>query len=151
MGSRWKYNSLVLTLTTTNSDLAFADLGGWVPTFAEKGWLEPMEEQIKKWEGTPQIWPNLWPTVTYKGIRYGLPWYTDCRLLLYNKTMFEQAGLDPNNPPKTWDELLAAAQKITDAKNRIYGYGVSGTKTEHTTLGYMMFLYAAGGKLLTDD
>lgn len=146
------YDKLVTALQAGKGpDLAFADLGGWVPTFAEKGWLEPMEEQLKKWEGTPQIWPNLWPTVTYKGVRYGLPWYTDCRLLLYNKTMFEQAGLDPNNPPKTWDELLAAAQKITDAKNRIYGYGVSGTKTEHTTLGYMMFLYAAGGKLLTDD
>lgn len=146
------YDKLVTALQAGKGpDLAFADLGGWVPTFAEKGWLEPMEEHLKNWEGTAQIWPNLWPTVTYKKIRYGLPWYTDCRLLLYNKTMFEKAGLNPDNPPKTWDELLDAALKITDTKNRIYGYGVSGTKTEHTTLGYMMFLYAAGGKLLTDD
>lgn len=146
------YDKLVAALQAGKGpDLAFADLGGWVPTFAEKGWLEPIEDRLKTWEGTSQIWPNLWPTVTYKGVRYGLPWYTDCRLLLYNKVMFERAGLDPEKPPRTWNELLEVAQKITDAKNRIYGYGVSGTKTEHTTLGYMMFLYAAGGKLLTDD
>ncbi len=132
-------------------DLAFADLGGWVPTFAEKGWLVPLSEDIKGWDGYDQIWENLWPTVTYKDEYYGLPWYTDCRLLLYNKTMFEKAGLDPENPPETWEEFLYAAMKMTDSKNRIYGYGVSGSKSEVNTLGYMMFLYAAGGKLLSDD
>ena len=132
-------------------DVAFADLGGWVPTFAEKGWLEPLDERLKNWEGTKQIWENLWPTVTYKGVRYGVPWYTDCRLLLYHKEMLKQAGLDPNKPPKYWEDLLIAAMKITDPDKRIYGYGVSGIKSEITTLGYMIFLYGAGGKLLTDD
>lgn len=132
-------------------DVAFADLGGWVPAFASKGWLEPLDDRLKNWEGTTKIWENLWPPVTYKGKIYGVPWYTDCRLLLYNKEMFEKAGLDPNNPPKYWEDLLINALKLTDKDKRIYGYGVSGTKTEHTTLGYMIFLYGAGGKLLTDD
>ncbi|WP_214079478.1 sugar ABC transporter substrate-binding protein [Mesotoga sp.] len=132
-------------------DLAFADLGGWVPTFAERGWLEPMGSLLDSWDGTEQIWPNLWPTVQHNGERYGLPWYTDCRLLLYNQTMFDQAGLDRDNPPETWEELVFQAMKLTDASKRVFGYGVSGTKTEHTTLAYIIFLYGAGGQLLTDD
>jgi len=132
-------------------DVSFADLGGWVPTFAAQGWLEPMEEQLQAASVTEQIWSNLWPTVTYDGVRYGLPWYTDCRVLLYNKTMFEEAGLDPDNPPVTWDEMLDVALKLTDAKSMKYGYGVSGKKSEVATLGYMIFLHGAGGELLTED
>jgi multiple sugar transport system substrate-binding protein len=119
-------------------DLAFADLGGWVPTFAAKDWLVNLDSQIESWDGTDQIWPNLWPTVAYEGSLYGLPWYTDCRLLLYNKTMLKDAGFD--NPPETWEEFCYVADKITDSSKRTYGYGVSGTKSEVTTLGYMMFL-----------
>lgn len=132
-------------------DVSFADLGGWVPTFADKGWLEPLEDQLATWEGTEQIWPNLWPTVTWKGVRYGVPWFTDNRVLLYNKAMFEEAGLDPNSPPVTWFDLLETAQKLTQPDKGIYGYGASGLKSEISTLGYMMFLGANGEHLLTPD
>ena len=146
------YDKLLTALEAGQGpDLAFADLGGWVPTFAQKGWLEPMDAQLAAWDGTEQIWPNLWPTVIYDGQKYGLPWYTDCRLLLYNKKMLDDAGLDGENPPETWEELVYQAMKITDPKSRVYGYGVSGTKSEVATLGYMIFLYGAGGQLLTDD
>ena len=132
-------------------DVSFADLGGWVPTFADKDWLEPVDEQLKTWEGTEQIWPNLWPTVTWKGVRYGVPWFTDDRVLLYNKDMFQAAGLDPNDPPKTWFDLLNYAQKLTQPDKGIYGYGVSGIKNELATLGYMMFAGGNGVHLLTPD
>jgi multiple sugar transport system substrate-binding protein len=146
------YDRLVTAFQGGQSpDVCFADLGGWVPTFASKGWLEPIDKQVAAWDGTPQIWENLWPTVEYNKVKYGVPWYTDCRLLLYNKKMFRDAGLNPNKPPKTWAELLKYAQKLTNNKKRVYGYGVSGKKTEVSTLGYEMFLFANGGKLLTDD
>lgn len=132
-------------------DVTFADLGGWVPTFADRGWIEPIDDRLANWEGTDQIWGNLWPTVEYDGARYGVPWYTDCRLLLYNKRMFREAGLNPDNPPDTWYELLETAKILTDKDQRQYGYGVSGKKTEVTTLGYIMFLFANDGQLLTDD
>ncbi|RLE84181.1 MAG: sugar ABC transporter substrate-binding protein [Thermoprotei archaeon] len=146
------YDKLVAAFEAgTPPDAALADLGGWVPDFASKGWLEPLDKYLEKWEGTKQIWPNLWEAVTYKGKVYGLPWYTDCRVLLYHKELFKQAGLDPEKPPQTWDELLEYAKKLTDPEKGIYGYGVSGALSEITTLGYMIFLYSAGGKLLTED
>lgn len=146
------YDKLVTAFTAGEGpDVTFADLGGWVPTFAAKGWLHPLDEYLARSPVTEQIWPNIWGTVEYKGVRYGLPWYTDDRVLLYNTQMFAQAGLDPNRPPETWDELISYARKLTDPQKRTYGYGVSGKKSEVTTLGYMMFLLSNGGQVLTDD
>jgi len=146
------YDKLVAAYSAGQGpDVCFADLGGWVPTFAAQEWLEPLDDRLATSDATEQIWPNLWPTVTYEGKRYGLPWYTDCRLLLYNTKMFTDAGLDPQKPPVTWDDLLATAQKLTDESKKIYGYGVTEAKSETATLAYMIYLYGAGGEFLTED
>jgi len=54
-----------------------------------------------------------WAEATYKGKVYAIPNSTDDRLLFYNKTLFREAGLDPNKPPATWSELLEYAIKLT--------------------------------------
>lgn len=46
------------------------------------------------------------------GKPYGLPNSLDVRLLYWHKDAFAQAGLDPNRPPATWDELRAAATSL---------------------------------------
>jgi len=65
---------------------------------------------------TSRFWPFTWDQTLYNGHSYGLPFETDVRVLFYNKTLFQQAGLDPDKPPTTWDELWADADKL-DAKN----------------------------------
>jgi multiple sugar transport system substrate-binding protein len=127
------------------------NLIGDTADFASKGWLEPIDNRLASWQNTGQIWPKLWDAVTYKGKRYGIPWYTDCRLLMYNYDLFENAGLDPKKPPTTWDELRDDAIKMTDVKNGIYGYGVSGTSSLITTCAYYVFVLSNGGKVLSDD
>lgn len=54
-----------------------------------------------------------WKEATYKGKVYAIPNSTDDRFLFYNKTLFREAGLDPDNPPRTWEELLEYAKKLT--------------------------------------
>ncbi len=49
----------------------------------------------------------------FDGQLWGLPWDTDTRPLYWNKDVFRDAGLDPEVPPKTWDDLVANSQKIT--------------------------------------
>ncbi len=44
----------------------------------------------------------------------------------YNKTLFQKAGLDPNNFPTTWDELFAACQKLKAAGITPFVYGTGG-------------------------
>ena len=54
-----------------------------------------------------------WAEACYKGKVYAIPNDTDNRILFYNKTLFRQAGLDPNHPPRTWSELMEYEEKLT--------------------------------------
>ncbi|WP_370416288.1 extracellular solute-binding protein [Streptomyces fradiae] len=57
------------------------------------------------------------------GKLYGLPTSNYTMGLLINRKLFTQAGLDPDNPPRTWDEVRAAAKKIAGLGGGIAGYG----------------------------
>lgn len=57
------------------------------------------------------------------GEQWGIPLIASARALFYNKTLFEEAGLDPEKPPTTWDELWEDATKITEIDG-VYGYGL---------------------------
>ena len=57
--------------------------------------------------------PAAWTETVYKGHVYAIPNDTDDRVLFYNRTLFKEAGLDPNKPPQTWEELIADAKKLT--------------------------------------
>ena len=51
---------------------------------------------------------------TWKGQVYGVPFLEGSKpALFYNTKMFKEAGLDPNKPPATFDELMTYAQKLT--------------------------------------
>jgi multiple sugar transport system substrate-binding protein len=52
--------------------------------------------------------------ITWKGQVYGVPFLEGSKpALFYNTKMFKEAGLDPNKPPATFDELMTYAQKLT--------------------------------------
>jgi ABC-type glycerol-3-phosphate transport system substrate-binding protein len=61
----------------------------------------------------------------------GLPFYTGTDALYYRTDHFEEAGLDPNAPPTTWDELTETAIALTNPRAGRYGFGMYGkTHTE---------------------
>ena len=45
-------------------------------------------------------------------LTYGIPWQRSTIILYWNKEAFKEAGLDPETPPKTWDELEEYAAKL---------------------------------------
>jgi multiple sugar transport system substrate-binding protein len=59
-----------------------------------------------------QFYNWAWDQTLYEGNTYGIPHETDVTVLFYNKNLFEQAGLDPNKPPTTWQEVQAYADKL---------------------------------------
>jgi multiple sugar transport system substrate-binding protein len=59
-----------------------------------------------------EFWPFTWEEATLNGEPYGLPYETDIRVLYYNKAAFMDAGLDPNKPPKNWNDLEAYSDKL---------------------------------------
>ncbi|RJP57804.1 MAG: ABC transporter substrate-binding protein [Ignavibacteriales bacterium] len=69
-------------------------------------------------EGTLEdIYPALLQYASWRGTLYTIPMEATNLALLYNKDMFRAAGLDPNHPPKNWEELQEYAEKLTFDKN----------------------------------
>jgi sn-glycerol 3-phosphate transport system substrate-binding protein len=83
--------------------------------FAERGALEPLQPLIDaEGEGfTAAIRPFALEASQYLGESYVIPFNVSTPVMYYNKDLFAEAGLDPEAPPETWEELLEAAKAIT--------------------------------------
>ncbi|WP_085421878.1 extracellular solute-binding protein [Xaviernesmea oryzae] len=85
---------------------------GWLDKFAAGGLLQPLPTDAFPHD---KIESEFFPIVSAMkrgDDYYGLPTAVRSLALFYNKKLFTEAGLDPNNPPKTLDEYVAAAEKI---------------------------------------
>jgi multiple sugar transport system substrate-binding protein len=80
----------------------------------------------------------------YDGHTWAVPLYGMVHMLWYRKDLFRQAGLDPNRPPRDWDELLADAKRLT--KGDQYGIGVAAGKHLYTDQLFYTFMIANGAK-----
>jgi ABC-type glycerol-3-phosphate transport system substrate-binding protein len=83
------------------------------------------------------------------GETYGVPIDAYALGLVYNRALFKKAGLDPDNPPTTWDGVRAAAAAITKAT----GTPGFATMTTSNTGGWMLgaMTYSYGGALQNDE
>lgn len=92
------------------------------PSFANSGNLLDMGEYVE--EGYfDNFFPGVLEMYKWKEKNMAIPFTTDCRILWYNKEIFEEAGLDPENPPQTWDEMVEYANTITEKTGK-YGFGM---------------------------
>jgi multiple sugar transport system substrate-binding protein len=84
------------------------------------------------------------------GDYYGLPRTNYSMGLLYNRALFTQAGLDPNKPPATWDEVRTDAKAIAALGNGTVGYADYSASNEGGW-HYTAELYSQGGSMVTPD
>jgi sn-glycerol 3-phosphate transport system substrate-binding protein len=91
--------------------------------------IMPLDDQIAA-EGGEEYLADFHETfitdVTFRDHYWGMPFQKSTPIFYWNKEMFEEAGLDPEKPPETWDELLDYAQKLTvkDDAGNVVCYGV---------------------------
>lgn len=76
---------------------------------------------------------------------YGLPWDGSIWSFFYRTDLFEEAGLDPNQPPKTWDELLQYARTL--AKEDRYGFAFPASGWEPDDY-FLPFMWQAGNDVV---
>jgi ABC-type glycerol-3-phosphate transport system substrate-binding protein len=84
------------------------------------------------------------------GHQYGLPWKNYSMGLLYNRTLFTRAGLDPDAPPTTWDQVREAARKIAALGSGTVGYG-DYSKSNTGGWHFTAELYSLGGAIARQD
>ncbi len=81
----------------------------------------------------------------------GVPALVDNLSLVYNKKLFQQAGVAEPTNDWTWDDFRAAAKKLTDASTHSYGWAYVNDGSEDTVWRFLAMLWQAGGDLLTSD
>ena len=84
------------------------------PTYAAQGVLENLDPFIEKsGYNLDDYWPGLLESAKYEGSVYGFPRDIEVNVLYYNKDLFDKAGVDYPTDNWTWDDFLAAAEKLT--------------------------------------
>jgi multiple sugar transport system substrate-binding protein len=81
---------------------------------------------------------------------YGVPWALETRALYYDEALLEWAGLDPRDPPETWDQLARAATAIQRLGHGVHGYGLPTADTTELARQALPYLLAGGGILSGD-
>jgi sn-glycerol 3-phosphate transport system substrate-binding protein len=110
----------IYDLIEQDAIVAFDDI---VETAEERAWLD-------------SFYPALMENGQTLGKTWGIPFQRSTIVMYYNKDMFREAGLDPENPPATWDELVAAAEALTDEEAGIHGLMIPST-------GYPYWMFGA--------
>ena len=116
--------------------------------YAKADWIEPLNPYIEKSKEEVQIddfMDGFLGALTVDNKIYGLPFYGESTMLMYNKEMFKKAGI--TKPPATMEELEEAAKKLTrDGK---YGIALRGMRGEGMNIYvWAGFFNAFGGKWL---
>lgn len=124
--------------------------------YADAEQLEPLDALMQEAGLAPEeIEPNLLKTGVWEGQTYSLPLYGTSRALMYNRALVAEAGLDPEQPPRTWDELRAWATQLTrrgdGGRLEVAGFLATPTTAEGVRDLYTVLLSGAGGALVSED
>lgn len=123
----------------------------FTPAFIQAGQLSDITAEVKSLGFAGALSPAHVRLATRDGKQYAVPFSAESSFLLYNKTLFKKAGLDPNAPPKTMAELQADAKKITALGNGIKGFYFSGACGGCNIFTLTPYVWASGGHLLSPD
>jgi multiple sugar transport system substrate-binding protein len=119
-----------------------------VPTFSHENALMNITKYVNALPYKSALSPGHLQLATYNGQYYGVPDLADLSVLWYNKALFKQAGLNPNDPPTSYAQIVSDAKKISALGHGISGFSFAGDC--QGCLGFTMLpsLWAAGQHLI---
>jgi len=120
----------------------------WLPEFAETGWLMPLNDMIDP-AITAKLNPAYLDAFTADGQLLALgPWWGGIGGLYYRKDLLEAAGIEP---PETYEELVAAAEKLMADNAGMTGWTWPALKDQVLTNRWVEFLNGYGGAYFDAD
>jgi multiple sugar transport system substrate-binding protein len=137
-------NQKVTTLVSTNQAPDILNLDAYA-NFAADELLLPADEVLSP-ETQADFIEKFAENGKYEDTQYGIPFVGSVRGLFYNKDMFKTAGI--SQPPETWDELRAAAQKIKAQGDVGYGMPLG---PEEAQAEFSLFMWGNGGDWVDGD
>lgn len=145
------FGDLLTTLRTSGGGAGGATIAGiydaWLPDLAKDQLVAAVPEAIAA--DTKANWPaGVIGAASIGGVLYGIPNEIDVYALNYNKKLFAEAGIA--EAPKTWDEFLAAAEKLTDKSKGQQGFGLINSWAAGVLHPFSSLLVSNGGDLVVD-
>ncbi len=120
------------------------DLTAW----AEAEWLEPLDGYSGLKQYRESMLPQAADGIQHDGVSYGLPYYTECALWVYDEEILRNAGIPL--PPATWEEVTEQALAIK--RQGLAEYPIRLTYRTHssTNIGWWSMVYARGGRFFDE-
>ncbi|MEU6711006.1 ABC transporter substrate-binding protein [Nonomuraea sp. NPDC046802] len=130
-------------------DIAYM-YGTWMPHLAKNPKVYDLTATVQapgfQWE---DFWPSERAVSEVNGKVVGVPALVDNLAVIYNKRLFDAAGLAYPDKNWTWDDFRAAARKLT--RDGVYGTAYPVTGTEDTVWRFWPMLWQQGGAIVTPD
>ncbi|MCA0295193.1 MAG: extracellular solute-binding protein [Actinobacteria bacterium] len=131
-------------------------------SYAYGSWASELESSGKTQDITslvadPSVTWDEFPSAARSMVRptgaktIGFPAVVASLALIYNKTVFDGAGVGYPNENWSWDDFRTAAKALTNASTQTYGYAYSVSGSEETTWQFWPHLWQRGGSILADD
>jgi multiple sugar transport system substrate-binding protein len=121
----------------------------WGVEFAARGMLEEIDLADFGFS-EEDFWPGALQSCMWEGRLYGIPTNNETMALIWNKNLFEEAGLDPESPPATWDDVVEYSRIISE-ETGAHGFGmVARVNHGNTPFRFMPTLWAYGGSALDE-
>lgn len=138
----------VTTLAAAGTPVALAYVGSrTLKQFAQNDLIIP----VPMTDAEKAAYYNYVPdTVTFDGTQWGVPVAFSTKAFYWNKDLFAAAGLDPETPPKTWEEKIAFAKQITENTDAA-GYGLVAKTFDNTMHQFLHWVYTNDGSVIDAD
>ncbi|MEK0315209.1 ABC transporter substrate-binding protein [Cohnella sp. 56] len=116
--------------------------------YATNGLMLPLDDYLSQ-DAFDNLFPIARQAVTYKGKHYAYPLFVEpAGVFYYRKDKFAEAGLDPEKPPASWDELIEYGKRLT--KEGQYGFQMAGPAAEAGIVSWELE-YMLGTGAISDD
>lgn len=147
------YNQMLDKLRTAAAGNAAPDVARmpilWGAEFAAKGQLAEVKLEEFGFK-RDDFWSGALKSVTWNGKLYGIPTNNETMAFIWNKEIFRKAGLDPESPPATWEDVVKYSAQIKKATGKA-GYGmVARVNAGNTPFRFMPSLWAYGSGALDE-
>jgi multiple sugar transport system substrate-binding protein len=127
-------------------ELLFA-IPDFTPILKDLGAVQPVEDFVAEMDAAHKFYPAAVAPYTYDGHTWAVPIWNMAHSLWYRQSVFQEAGVEV---PTTWDEWLAAAEKLT--KEGQYGIGLPANKQLYTDQTvYDLMINAGADEIYNSD
>lgn len=123
----------------------------YMPAFAAADQLQDMTDFVKGLPYGQSLSPSHVRLATYKDKIYGVPLAPDASMFAWNKSLFREAGLDPDKAPTSLEEMADDAEKISKLGDGKKGFFFVASSGSWLVYDFMPHVWAAGDDILSPD